>query len=64
MKLTYPGSLHNHTEYSNLRLRDAISTGSELLDYAGELGHSVVAFTEHESISNAIKIEKYYKKIK
>ena len=60
----YPGSLHNHTEYSNLRLRDAISTGSELLDYAGELGHSVVAFTEHESISNAIKIEKYYKKIK
>ena len=25
---------------------------------------NVVAFTEHETISNAIKIEKYYKKIK
>ena len=35
-----------------------------MLDYAGELGHSVIAFTEHESISNAIKIEKYTKKIK
>ena len=63
-KLIYPGSLHNHSDYSNLRLRDAISTGPEMLARAGELGHSVFAFTEHESISNAIKIEKYAKKIK
>lgn len=63
-KLSFPGSLHGHSEYSNLRLRDAISTGPEMLNYAGELGHSVIAFTEHESISNAIKIEKYAKKIK
>lgn len=61
---SFPGSLHNHTEYSNLRLRDAIVRPKELIDYAIELGHSVVAFTEHETISNAIKIEKYYKKIK
>lgn len=64
MNIGYPGSLHNHTEYSNLRLRDAIVRPKELIDYAIELGHSVVAFTEHETISNAIKIEKYYKKIK
>lgn len=64
MSIGYPGSLHNHTEYSNLRLRDAIVRPKELIDYAIELGHSVVAFTEHETISNAIKIEKYYKKIK
>ena len=64
MGLGYPGSLHNHTEYSNLRLRDAIVRGPELIDYAIELGHKVVAITEHESVSNAIKIEKYYKKIK
>lgn len=62
--MIYPGSLHNHTEYSNLRLRDAIVRPKELIDYAIELGHSVVAFTEHETISNAIKIEKYYNKIK
>ena len=62
--MIYPGSLHNHTEYSNLRLRDAIVRPKELIDYAIELGHSVVAFTEHETISNAIKIEKYYNKVK
>ena len=64
MSITYPGSLHNHTEYSNLRLRDAIVRPNELIDYAIELGHNVVAFTEHETVANAIKIEKYYKKIK
>lgn len=62
--MEYPGSLHSHTEFSNLRLRDAIVRPNELIDYAIELGHEVVAFTEHESVSNAIKIEKYYKKIK
>ena len=62
--LGYPGSLHNHTEYSNLRLRDSINRHNEMIDYAIELGHEVIAFTEHETISNAVKIEKYYKKIK
>ena len=62
--MQYPGSCHNHSEYSNLRLRDAIVRPNELIDYAISLGHKVVAFTEHETISNAIKIEKYYNKIK
>ena len=62
--MQYPGSLHNHSEYSNLRLRDAIVRPQELIDYAIELGHNVVAFTEHETVSNALKIEKYYNKIK
>ena len=64
MSVNYPGSLHNHTEYSNLRLRDAIVRPKELIDYAIELGQEVVAFTEHETISNAIKVEEYYNKIK
>lgn len=63
-RITYPGSLHNHTMYSNLRLRDCIIRENELINYALELGHEVVAITDHESISNAIKVEKYYKKIK
>ena len=62
--LTYPGSVHSHSEYSNLRLRDSINRASEMIDYSIELGHQVIAITEHESISNAVKVEKYYKKIK
>lgn len=61
---TYPGSLHNHTQYSNARLRDCIIKENELLSYAVELGHEVVAITDHDSVMNAIKIEKAYKKIK
>lgn len=64
MRLEYPGGLHNHTEYSNLRLRDSINTAKDIIDYAIELGHEVIAFTEHETIANALKIENYYNKIK
>ena len=59
----FPGSLHNHTDYSNLRLRDCINKVSDLIDYAIELGHSGIAITDHETISSHIKIEKYAKKI-
>lgn len=62
--MLYPGSLHNHTDYSNLRLRDSINTIEELVNCSLELGQEVIAFTEHETISNALKIEKYYNKIK
>ena len=60
----YPGSLHNHTQYSNLRLRDCIIKEKDLIEYAVELGHEVVAITDHEAVCNAVKIEKIYKKIK
>ena len=49
---------------SNQRLRDSINRIEELVNYAIDLGHSVIAFTEHETISNAIKIENYYDKVK
>ena len=60
----YPGSLHNHTDYSNETLRDCINTVQSLMDLAVELGHECVAITDHETISSYIKAEKYYKKIK
>lgn len=63
-KLNYIGSLHNHTQYSNLRLRDCIIKENDLIDYAIKLGHEVVAITDHEAISSHIKVQKYYKKIK
>ena len=60
----YPGSLHNHTDFSNQTLRDCINTVQSLMDLAVELGHECVAITDHETISSYIKAEKYYKKIK
>ena len=60
----FPGSLHNHTQYSNLRLRDCIIKEDDLIKYAVELGHEVVAITDHEAVCNAVKVEKIYKKIK
>ena len=60
--MNWNGSLHNHTDYSNLRLRDSINRIDSLLAKANELGHSVVGFTDHETISGWIKIEKEAKK--
>ena len=64
MERKYYGSLHNHTQYSNLRLRDCIIKENDLIDYAIELGHEVVAITDHDSIASHIKVQKYYKKVK
>ena len=60
----YPGSLHNHTMYSNETLRDSTNRVEDLFNLAIELGHECVAITDHETISSYIKAEKYYKKIK
>lgn len=60
--MEYTGSLHNHTDYSNIRLRDCIIKTEDLIKYASELGHKVVAITDHECISNHIKVEKIAKK--
>ena len=61
-ELQYPGSLHNHTEYSNLRLRDCIIKIEDAMAYAEALGHKVIAFTDHETVSSWMKIEKAAKK--
>ena len=57
----YPGSLHNHTMYSNETLRDCINRVEGLIDLAIKLGHECVAITDHETISSYIKAEKYIK---
>ena len=66
-KLKYPGSLHGHTQYSNIRLRDSIIKENEALAYAQELGHTVIGFTEHEFTGGwlkAFKLQKKYPDIK
>ena len=62
--MKYPGSLHNHSDWSNLKLRDSINRVDDLIKLAIELGHNCIAFTEHEILSGSIAIEKSYDKIK
>ena len=62
MERKYPGSLHTHTEYSNTRLRDCIIKIDDALAYASDLGHEVIAFTDHDFTGGWMKIEKAKKK--
>ena len=62
MERKYPGSLHTHTEYSNTRLRDCIIKIDDAMAYAEELGHEVIAFTDHDFTGSWLKIEKARKK--
>lgn len=55
-------SLHNHTDYSNLRLIDSINTVEKLIDRAYELGLKGVAITDHETVSAHVKAINYYNK--
>lgn len=64
MTLNYPGSLHNHTHMSNLRLRDCIIKEKDLIQRAIDLGHSVVAITDHETIAGAVRVEKLYNEVR
>ena len=62
--MVFPGSLHNHTHYSNTRLRDCIIKETDLIDSAISLGHSAVAITDHDCLSGHLKALKYYRKVK
>ena len=61
-KLSYPGSLHNHTDYSNIRLRDCIIKVEDAFKQAKELEHKVIGFTDHEFLGSWVKIEQLQKK--
>ena len=37
MAKNYPGSMHNHTDFSNIRLRDSINKIPDIINYALEL---------------------------
>ncbi len=52
--------LHNHSDYSNERLRDSISKIEPLINYAHDLGHKGIAITEHECITSSLVANKYY----
>lgn len=62
--MEYPGSLHNHSDFSNIRIRDSINKIPELVEYANELGHKVIATTEHEFTGNWLKFQEAVQKVK
>lgn len=55
---------HNHTDGSNLRLKDSITKVEKLVDTAIECGHSGVCLTDHETVSLHIRISQYVSKLK
>ena len=50
--------LHNHTEYSNIRLLDCINHPKDLILKAKELGLSGICITDHECLSAHISVNK------
>lgn len=58
MSKTWRGSLHSHSEYSNLRLRDSINKLKETLWMAAKLGNTVVGLTDHDNLSSHLKAER------
>lgn len=47
--------LHNHSEYSNLRLLDSINKIKDMILYVSSLGQKALALTDHESLSGHIE---------
>lgn len=63
-ELKFNCSLHNHTDYSNIRLRDSTNKLSTLIPYANELGHTAVAITEHDFTGGWVKAKEEERKIR
>lgn len=55
-------SLHNHTMYSNLRLKDAITRPEELLNQALDYGIKGLVVTDHETLSAHVTMQQYVNK--
>lgn len=52
------GSIHNHTDNSNYRLRDSTNRLEDLCWYAAkDLNHNFIAITDHETIGTAIECQ-------
>jgi len=61
MMKSYAG-LHNHSEYSNLKLIDSINRVEDLIDTAYEKGLSAVALTDHDALSGHVRAVQHYNK--
>jgi DNA polymerase III subunit alpha len=57
-------SLHNHSDYSNIRLLDCTNSVEELIKKAGELGYKGIALSDHESVSGHVQAIKKTRELK
>ena len=55
-------SIHNHSEYSNIKLLDSINKIPMLFDRAIEIGLKGFALTDHEVLSGHVQMIKTYQK--
>lgn len=56
---------HNHSDVgSNQRFKDSINRIPDMIAYSHELGHKGICFTDHESVSNAIRVENAFNAVK
>ena len=53
--------LHNHTEYSNIKVIDSINRFNRMVDYAWDLGLSGLALTDHDCLSGTLQALDIYK---
>jgi DNA polymerase-3 subunit alpha len=58
--MKYAG-LHNHSDYSNIKLLDSTISIPTLFDNAYEKGLSAIALTDHDVLSGHVKAVQYYK---
>jgi len=56
-------SMHNHSEYSNVRLLDSTNKISALFQRALDIGLTGFALTDHEILSGSVKMIQTYKKL-
>lgn len=53
-------SLHTHTHFSNLRLKDSINRPEELIDESFKLGINGLVLTDHDTLAGHLKLSQYY----
>ena len=57
-------SIHNHSEFSNLRFRDCTIKPNRMIDKAIELGYKGVCLTDHEAVSGHVRFLRHYHDLK
>ncbi len=54
-------SVHNHTQYSNLKIIDSINRFDRMVDYAWDVGLSGLALTDHDCLSGTMEAMDIYR---
>lgn len=56
--------LHDHSEYSNIRILDSINKIKDMVLHVNSLGNKAMALTDHETISGHVKFLNIVKELK